>query len=275
MAMLVTNFGDMNRGAQFVIIKSQVPQKESMKTFNNKSGYVVCGTVIAMAACAALTAQAQTVVFNENFNPLSSGTAVQVGYKFGDTASDSSGVVAGAGLSGAPGWQTVNTVTAETNGYSGVGAQYQNGDTVAATDPSLGDYVLSFWAMGNTTGGNAPNLTINIQTWTGTHFGGSQTGGGITAGANGVGTISLNSTYTFYSLNLGNTSVFQTVNAGFMPNAGTYQVTFQLNGGGTAPYTDTLDVDDLELTIVPEPTTLSLCGLGLASGLMYLRRRKA
>lgn len=246
-----------------------------MKTFTSKFGYFALGTLTASALCAALTAQAQTVVFDENFNPISSSAVVQAGYTFGDTTTDSSGVVAGTGLSGAPGWQTVDTASTGTDGYSGVGAQYQNGDTVAATDPNLGDYVLSFWAMENTTGGNPPNLTINIQTWTGTHFGGTMTGGGITAGANGVGTISLSSTYSFYSLNLGNSSVFQTVNTGFMPNAGTYQITFQLNGGGTTPYTDTLDVDDLELSVVPEPATLSLCGLGLASGLMFLRRRKA
>ncbi|HXC36382.1 MAG TPA: PEP-CTERM sorting domain-containing protein [Candidatus Acidoferrales bacterium] len=242
-----------------------------MNTFNNKSAY---GAVIAIAAGAALTTQAQTVVFDETFDPLSSNGAVQAGYKFGDTTTDSSGVVAGIGVGGTAGWQTVDTAASGTAGYSGVGAQYQNGLTVAATDPSLGDYVLSFWAMESSTGGNTPNLTINIQTWTGTHFGGTMTGNGISAGANGAGTISLNSSYTFYSLNLGNSSIFQTVNAGFMPNAGTYQVTFQVNGGGATPYTDTLNVDDLELTIVPEPATLSLCGLGLAGGLMILRRRK-
>jgi hypothetical protein len=32
---------------------------------------------------------------------------------------------------------------------------------------------------------------------------------------------------------------------------------------------------DINITPVPEPATLSLCGLGLASGLMFLRRRKA
>jgi hypothetical protein len=246
-----------------------------MNTFNNKSEFVACGAVIAIAACAALTVQAQTVVFNETFDPLSANGAVQAGYDFGDTTSDSSGVVSGIGVGGTAGWQTVDTAASGANGYSGVGAQYQNGDTVAATDPNLGDYVLSFWAMGSSTGGNTPSLTINIQTWTGTHFGGTMTGNGISEGANGSGAISLPTTYTFYSLNLGNATVFSTVNAGFMPNAGTYQVTFQINGGGATPYTDTLDVDNLELSVVPEPATLSLCGLGLATGLMFLRRRKA
>ena len=246
-----------------------------MKTLISQNGKLACVALTVVALSASLAAQAQTVIFDENFNPISSAGYVQVGYTFGDETSASSAVVAGTGLSGAPGWQTVDTASSGSDGYSGVGAQYQNGDTVAATDPNLGDYVLSFWAMESSTGGNTPNLTINIQTWTGTGFGGSMTGNGITAGANGVGTISLNPTYTFYSLNLGNSSIFQTVGAGFMPNAGTYQVTMQVNGGGSTPYTDTLDIDDLELTIVPEPATLSLCVLGLATGLIFLRGRKA
>lgn len=32
---------------------------------------------------------------------------------------------------------------------------------------------------------------------------------------------------------------------------------------------------DISITPVPEPATLSLCGIGLATGLMFLRRRKA
>ncbi|HEX3627361.1 MAG TPA: PEP-CTERM sorting domain-containing protein [Verrucomicrobiae bacterium] len=35
------------------------------------------------------------------------------------------------------------------------------------------------------------------------------------------------------------------------------------------------NIDDLELTVVPEPASLSLCGLGLAAGWMVLRRRRA
>lgn len=245
-----------------------------MKALNNKSRYAAYGSVIAIGVCATLTAQAQTVIFDETFDPISSNGKVQVGYGFGDETSDSSAVVAGIGVGGTAGWQTVDTASSGTDGYSGVGAQYQNGNTVAATDPNLGDYVLSFWAMDSSSGGNTPSLTINIQTWTGTGFGGTMTGSGITEGANGSGAISLNSTYTLYSLNLGNSSVFQTVGAGFMPNAGTYQVAMQMNAGGSTPYTDTLDIDDLELTVVPEPATLSLCGLGLAAGLTFLRRRR-
>jgi PEP-CTERM motif len=232
------------------------------------------GAITTAAICAALTAQAQTVVFNETFDPLSSGAHVQAGYIFGDTTADSSAVVSGVGLSGTAAWQTVNTASSGANGYSGVGAQYQNGNTILATDPNLSDYVLSFYAMENNTGGNAPNLTLTIQTWTGTGFGGTMTGS-LTAGANGVGTISLTPAYTLYSLNLGNSSVFQTMSAGFSPAGGTYQVAFQLNGGGATPYTDTLNVDDLELTIVPEPGTITLCGLGLVAGAAFLRRRKA
>jgi hypothetical protein len=74
--------------------------------------------------------------------------------------------------------------------------------------------------------------------------------------------------------------VFQgtvTVNMGAIgfdiPTSDTY---FRLglieNGNGTGGgvyYTD------ISIAPVPEPATLSLCGLGLASGLVFLRRRKA
>ncbi|HEV2327221.1 MAG TPA: hypothetical protein VGY56_00350 [Verrucomicrobiae bacterium] len=80
-----------------------------MNAFNNKGGSVACRAVIAIAACAALTAQAQTVVFDETFDPISANGVVQAGYKFGDTTTDSSGVVAGIGVGGTAGWQTVDT----------------------------------------------------------------------------------------------------------------------------------------------------------------------
>lgn len=243
--------------------------------FSPQKGKIVTVALTAIAASASLSARAQTV-FSETFDPLSGAATVQAGYMFGDTTADSSGIVSGVGLGGTAAWQTVNTAASGANGFSGVGAQYQNGSITAATDSNLSDYTLSFYAMANTTGGNAPNLTITVQTWTGNFFGGTMTGS-LTAGANGVGTVSLNSAYTLYTLNLGNTSVFQTMSAGFTPVGGTYQVAFQLNGGGATPYTETLDVDDLQLTInpVPEPGTITLCGLGLASGLAFLRRRKA
>jgi hypothetical protein len=63
-------------------------------------------------------------------------------------------------------------------------------------------------------------------------------------------------------LNLGDSSVFQSYLDGFQPTGGTILITFQLDGGGATPYTDTLNIDNLELTIVPEPSALALLAVG-------------
>lgn len=245
------------------------------KTSIIQRGNVVSTALVATAIFAGMPAQAQVTIFSENFNPLSAFGIVQDGYTYGDTTSSSSGIVAGAGLGGTtPGWQTVDTAASSFDGFSGVGGQYQNVAVTTATNPNLSDYVLSFYARESSTGGNVPDLTITVQTWTQESFGGTMTGT-LSAGANGIGTLSLNPGYTFYSLNLGNTSVFQTETAGFSPIGGTYQIAMQLNGSGAAPYTDTLDVDDLQLTLVPEPSSSALWGLGAVTGLLFLRSRKA
>ncbi|HMD55385.1 MAG TPA: PEP-CTERM sorting domain-containing protein, partial [Phycisphaerae bacterium] len=59
------------------------------------------------------------------------------------------------------------------------------------------------------------------------------------------------------------------------PNGGTILITFQLDGGGATPYTDTLDIDNLTLTMVPEPSSLALCALGGLGAFVVLRQRKA
>src|SRR5215471_15062336 len=82
---------------------------------------------VAVSALASLTANAQVVIFSENFDPALSAGASFGNYTFGDTTSFSSGVVAGVGVGGTSGWQVVNTAASGANGFSGVGAQYQNG----------------------------------------------------------------------------------------------------------------------------------------------------
>ena len=51
-------------------------------------------------------------------------------------------------------------------------------------------------------------------------------------------------------------------------------VNFQIGGGFTSA-NDAVYLDDFTISQAPEPATLSLCGLGLATGLTFLRRRKA
>lgn len=54
---------------------------------------------------------------------------------------------------------------------------------------------------------------------------------------------------------------------------GYVQFTFQANVGSAAPMN--IVWNDVELVTVPEPASIALCGLGLAAGVVLLRRRTA
>ena len=62
-------------------------------------------------------------------------------------------------------------------------------------------------------------------------------------------------------------------NSGIDVSGGTYQITFQLNGTGAALFTHTMDVDNLTLTMVPEPSAMALVGLVVPALILSLRRK--
>jgi len=220
---------------------------------------------------AALTAQAQVSIFNENFDPLSAAGAVSVnGDFFGDTTSFSGAVVSGVGVGGTAAIQEVLNAASGSAGYSGANVEYGNGSLSGNTSSSLSDYTLSFDARAN-----AGSLRLNLQSWALNGYV-NYTGQLSTAPDNpGYGNdLTLNPAYTHYSLNLGNTSIFQSSVGGFQITGGTLMITFQLDGGGATPYTDTLDIDNLALTMVPEPVSATLCALGGLAAFAFLRRRR-
>ena len=217
-----------------------------------------------------LSAKAQTYIINETMSTgLSAGASFSHYGPGGDGTYGTNSIVAGAGPGGLGAWQIVLTAASGSAGYSYYGAQYQNGNVTGTdTDANLSDYTISFEAMAN-----RGSLNLQIQSWTGTGFGGSMTGTLNTAPVSpGYGNDQpLYNTWTQYTLNLGNTSIFQG-NSGFLPDEPTWQIAFQLNGGGSTPYTETLDVANLTVT-VPEPSTFALAGLGAATLLLFRRRK--
>jgi hypothetical protein len=231
--------------------------------------------LIAVSMMASLTAEA-SIFINENFDPsLSAGANFAFYGPGGDGTSANNGIVAGVGTGGTSAWQIQMTAAAGGSaGYAYYGAQYQNGGITGNTSANLSDYTISFDAM--VTGGGSLNL--QIQSWTGAGFGGTQTGTLNTAPTNpGYGNdLTLTPTFTHYSLNFGDSSIFQG-NNGFLPNGGTYQIAFQLNGpgAGVSGYTETLEVDNLQVSMVPEPTILALSGMGISLAGMLIRRRIA
>jgi PEP-CTERM motif len=230
-----------------------------------------------LSGSAVFTSQAQVTIFYENFNqsaPFADGSTLGFNNdSFGDTTSESYGQVSNIGYNAGDGAaQLVLNAASGSNGYSGAsvvwessGASLLNGNTSA----NLSDYTLSFYAKAN-----AGSLALFLQSWSGeyaTYQGQMNT---YPEPAGYGNDLTLNSGYTYYSLNLGNASIFQS-NSGFQPNGGAIQITFQLDGGGATPYTDTLDISDLSLTMVPEPSSLALCALGGLGAFGFIRRRKA
>jgi hypothetical protein len=229
--------------------------------------------IVIYALLTSVSAKAQVSIISENFNTsLSPGTSFTQ-YHGGDTTSYANGIVAGVGVGGTGGWQIVlNAASGGTAGYSYLGAEYQNGGVTGNTSANLSDYTLSFDVM--STGGS---LNVQLQSWAAAGFVGSQTGTLSTAPSVGFGDdLTLSPTYTHYSLNLGDATIWHN-NTGFIPDGGTLQVGFQLNGGGPTPYSDTMDIDNLQLTMTPapEPSAIALCALGAVGGAFVFLRRKA
>lgn len=229
----------------------------------------------ALVLLGSLSAAAQITIFSETFGPgpLASGV-VEYGYVYGDasSSSSSSSVFGNNGVGGTGSWRIVLDApfSPPHDGFSGVGGYYKWNAVTGNTSTSLSDYTLSFDAR---TDVENLSLSILIRTWTGANEGGTQSGD-LTTGAVNPNNQRLFSTYTHYDLNLGNTNIFS---AGTVdPSGDTIRITMQLNGGGTPNYTRTLYVDNFKLTMVPEPSSLTLCAIGaVVGGIAFLRRRHA
>lgn len=231
---------------------------------------ILQGLLFATMTAAVGNLSAQTTLISDNFDPPINSVKWAYGYGDNDAGSSSSAVVSGVGVGGTAAWEIVNSSPSGSAGYSGAAGEYQASVMSGNTSPNLSDYVLSFDAMASDQG---ENVSVIIQTWPQPDFGGSQTGQIST----GVSTpnLSLNTSYTHYDLNLGDTSIFTAGSSSSInPTDGTWQIVMQLNDGGPTPYTHTVNIDNLQVTMVPEPSTLTMCIVGALGGLTVFRRRK-
>jgi hypothetical protein len=209
--------------------------------------------MVALLGGFAAAAQAQ-VIFNQNFDGGYTGAFGTSSYMGGaPTATGNAVIGSGGNPNGA--WQETMTTTTWSDYYAG---QLQLMTVSGNTDPNASDYVLSFDAYGSQAG----NIQFGLQSWVGNYFGGAKI---IDTSLND--TLSAANTWQTFSVNLGSIS-------GAIPTGATWQLAFQLNswlwnGPGN---TDTLTIDNVKLTVVPEPTTIALAGLGVAA-LWFFRRK--
>jgi hypothetical protein len=217
-----------------------------------KSRYQLAAMAIVLGGFVA-TAPAQ-VIFNQNFDGGYSG-AFGISQYFGGAPTNYGNAVIPSGGNPNGAWQEIMTATTWSDYYAG---QLQLMTVSGNTDPNPSDYVLSFDAYGSQAG----NIQLGLQSWQNNYFGGSQI---INTTLNDQ--LASANTWQTFSVNLGTI-------AGVNPTGATWQFNFQLNSWvwGGPGNTDTLTIDNVVLTVIPEPTTISLVGLGVAA-LWFFRRK--
>jgi len=215
------------------------------------------GLLLATCFCA-LSTMAQVTIFSDNLDSLSGNTP---GYSFGDAINFSHTYVAGAGVGGSVGARILSDFGG-TNGYGGVAYQYQNGNVTGNGSGNLADYTLSFDAAVNKANGG---FALIVQNWSGTFFSGSFSQSTYPSEI----TLATPNVFQHFSINLG------AFNAGAIPTGQTWQIAWQMDefayGGPGTGYQ--LIIDNVKVTMVPEPSILALSVLGAAS-LAVLHRRK-
>jgi hypothetical protein len=235
---------------------------------------------IAMAALLGsfATAQAQTTVFSENFESYTAGANELASWS--DTSpplfNASLTIGAGAGAGGSQGLLWKGDFTPGTwhgwmqsqLGYGGPG--YGGTAPSGNTSLNLSDYTLSF-DMAIPSGQTLGHLQLNIQGWSDPAYGGTMT----QTGGNNIDTsaVTVGSGFQTISVNLGTWAA----GSGFDPSSGTFQFQWQVNGwelGGGGSLGEQVVIDNVAITMVPEPSTLALIGLG-AGGLFWLRRKNS
>lgn len=221
--------------------------------------------VAALGAFVSIS-QAQFTIFSDNLDANTPGTST-AGYTFGDVANTTFTYVAGAGTGGSIGAVLMTDLTVPGVGYGGAAYQYQRGNMGGLnTSANLGNYTLTFDAKVNVANGG---FQVGLQTWPNSYFSGTASSTSITPSDYILSTPNV---FQHITLNLG------TLTGGDPgATAQTWQLSFQLNGWdnwGVPSTGDTLTIDNVQVTMVPEPTALALVGFGVAGMLLVRRRRK-
>jgi len=232
--------------------------------------------IAAMLTGFAVESQAQMTVFSENYESYAAGANE---FNWGSTGNITPvnspyyvSIQPGAGVGGSQALVWEDTFRAAYDGYLANQIGYSSGSNPSGnTSANLSDYTLSFqMAIWNGVGLN--DLQVDLQGWGSPGYGGafSETG----ARSIDTSSVTVGGGFQTISVNLGTWAV----GSGFNPASQTYQFQLQVNGwqlaGGGPVVDETIAIDNLQVTMVPEPTTLALIGLSAAS-LFAMRRRNS
>jgi hypothetical protein len=234
-----------------------------MKTFINKSRNIPCVALtaaVALLGLAAIQTQAQSITYT-----FADGTSD--GWTLGGFSAGADPTVSNIGgqnyiFIATGSFQAANVGS----GYAGNLASFNAAMGAALLNPS--GYDISYnWAVNtaNNVGGTFLQLGTFLNATSGYYEQDYSTpnevalnGTQLASGGILTGTVTINLAAVFPSDASAATET-------------SFRLGLIVNGNGT----DGAYFSNISVSPVPEPATLSLCGLGLASGLMYFRRRKA
>jgi hypothetical protein len=199
-----------------------------------------CLRQFAALVLGVVTANAQTTIFNQNFDGAYTGPYSTSFYAGGSPAATSATVVASGGNPNGC-LQIVMTTTTSSDFFAG---QAQLMTVAGNTDLLPADYVLSFDAKGS----RAANIQVGIQTWPAPYFGGT----GPVINATTDQALSAANTWQTFKINLGNVTTAS-------PTGATWQLNFQFGAWqwGGAGITDSLIIDNIVLTHLSTNIVLS------------------
>jgi len=210
--------------------------------------------LVATGLLISLSASADVILFDQTFDvPFGPTQGFAYGYSGGDINSSTYGVATNAGTAGTSALVMTNTAAALGNGYGYAAVVYQETAVTGNTNANPAAYTLSFDAR--TSVANANGLEVRVIDGNGHTL-------DTAPNPPGYGNDrALSTTNIHFTLNLGNTSVFQT-DTGFIPTTAVWQILFQNNaGGGGNPAAWNIDIDNIEVTMsgtAPPPPLVTM-----------------
>jgi hypothetical protein len=204
--------------------------------------------------------QAQVTIINDNFDELTVGQNLAAWS--GGNITNSTVTAQAVGVGGSIGVEWLVTFLQQYNGYQAY--QWQSANIAGNTSPNPGDYTVSFDldVVGPTALNDIQLLVQAGPNWS-TFYG------------TGAAAVPLSPTLGWQHISLPLNSAIWSANA-LAPQYSIWQLQFQVNGwqlvGGGPATGEEVVLDNLEVTMVPEPASLALLGLGAAALLVFRRR---